>query len=118
MSSSPNKLPDETIKQVARWIALIGISATSFFSLGAIIYVFVTDIELLKQLIQGNPRASIGLPAAAAASYCLVVFLEASSGSIEFEALGFKFRGASGPIVLWIFVFLAMVFGIKVLWIT
>jgi hypothetical protein len=35
---------------------------------------------------------------------------------IEFEAAGFKFRGASGPVVLWIFCYLAIVTSIKLLW--
>ena len=38
------------------------------------------------------------------------------SGAIEFEVLTVKFRGASGPVVLWTFAFLAIVAGIKVLW--
>jgi hypothetical protein len=117
MSPPSNKLTDEGIKQIARWIALFGVSFASFFALCAFIYIFASDISLLRQLIQDNPQAIIGLPVAALNSYCLVIFLEASSGPIEFEALSFKFRGASGPLVLWIFVFLAMVAGIKILWI-
>ncbi|MEW5926525.1 MAG: hypothetical protein AB1941_03500 [Gemmatimonadota bacterium] len=60
--------------------------------------------------------AVLGLPFAALAALCLVLVLEAHSGAIEFEALGFKFRGASGPVVLWVMCFLAIVLGIKVLW--
>ena len=60
----------------------------------------------------------IGLPFAALAALCLVLILEAKAGPIEFEALGFKFRGASGPLVLWIFCFLAIVVAIKTLWIS
>jgi hypothetical protein len=45
-----------------------------------------------------------------------VLFLEAKSGRIEFEGFGFKFRGASGEIILWVICFFAIVTAIKLLW--
>jgi hypothetical protein len=45
------------------------------------------------------------------------MFLEQTSGPIEFEGLGFKFKGASGPVVLWVFCFLAIAGAIKLVWI-
>jgi len=60
--------------------------------------------------------AVIGLPAAAAASFVVVLLLRNTEGPIEFEGLGFKFKGASGPVVLWVFVFLAIAAAIRMLW--
>lgn len=60
--------------------------------------------------------ATVGFPSAALAALCIVVFLESASGAIEFEGLGFKFKEASGPIVLWVFCFLAIAAAIKLLW--
>jgi hypothetical protein len=60
--------------------------------------------------------AVIGLPFAAISSLCLVLLLRYSAGPIEFEGLGFKFKGASGPIIMWVLCFLAMVSAIKLLW--
>ena len=114
MNSPPDK--ERLMKRVAQWLAFIGATISSFSALFALIYILVSDISFLKTLIQDNPRAIIGLPAAFLSSYCLVLFLEASSGRIEIEGLGFKFRGAAGPIVMWIFVFLAIVTGIAILW--
>jgi hypothetical protein len=37
-------------------------------------------------------------------------------GPIEFEAFGFKLRGASGPIVLWVFCFLSIAAAFQLLW--
>lgn len=111
-----SRLTDKGVKQIARWVAFFGVSTASFFTLCAVIYIFINDIDLLKKLILSNPQAMIGLPISAVNAYCLVIFLEANSGPIELEGLGFKFRGASGPLILWIFVFLAMVAGIKILW--
>jgi cytosine/uracil/thiamine/allantoin permease len=58
----------------------------------------------------------IGLPAAALASLGLVILLRTVSGSIEFKAFGFEFKGAAGPIIMWIFCFLAITFGISKTW--
>ena len=60
--------------------------------------------------------ATVGLPSAALVALCIVVFLESSTGPIEFDGLGFKFKGASGPIVLWAFCFLTIAGAIKLLW--
>jgi hypothetical protein len=43
----------------------------------------------------------------------LVLLLRTVSGTIKFKALGFKFKGASGPILMWIFYFLAMTLAIS-----
>jgi hypothetical protein len=60
--------------------------------------------------------AIVGLPGAASAALFIVMLLEQTHGPIEFEAAGFKFRGASGPVVLWVFCYLAIVTSIKLLW--
>lgn len=60
--------------------------------------------------------AAIGLPFAALAALGLVTLFETRSGPIEFEALGLKFKGASGPIIFWVLSFLAIAVAIKLLW--
>jgi hypothetical protein len=52
------------------------------------------------------------------AALCLVIVLENTSGPIEFEGLGFGFKGASGPLVLWCLCFLVMTAAIKAVWAT
>ena len=42
----------------------------------------------------------------------IVLFLRYSAGPIEFEGLTFRFKGASGPVVLWALVFLVIVVGL------
>jgi hypothetical protein len=69
-------------------------------------------VDLVRQQVP----AMIGLPAAAVASLGLVLLLENTSGAIEFEAVGLKFRGASGPIILWAVCFLAISMAIKLTW--
>lgn len=60
--------------------------------------------------------ATLGIPLSAITAACLVFLLKSTTGPIEFEFMGFKFRGASGPIVLWVVCFLAMIFGLWLLW--
>jgi hypothetical protein len=71
-----------------------------------------TLAEFLKQ----HARVTFGLPIAAVVSLLLILVLRESTGKLEFEALGFKFRGASGPVVLWVLCYLAMTLSIKLLW--
>lgn len=70
----------------------------------------------LFQVMTNNFAAVVGLPCAALAALGLVMFLEQTSGAIEFEGFGFKFKGASGPIVMWVISFMAMTAAIKLLW--
>lgn len=103
------------LRMVAGWLVLIAavIYGGAFLVGGAI--TMLNDPEMYRLALE-HFAATIGLPSAALAALCLVVFLERTSGPIEFEGLGFKFRGASGPIVMWVFAFLAMTAAIRVLW--
>lgn len=70
----------------------------------------------LAKFLRDHFAATVGLPFAAIISLLMILVLRASSGKLEFEALGFKFRGASGPVVLWVLCYLAVVLSIKLLW--
>jgi hypothetical protein len=70
----------------------------------------------MMEIFRAHPAAILGLPSAALAALCIVLFLEVKSGRIEFEGFGFKFRGASGEIILWVICFLAIVASIRLLW--
>ncbi|MFC5427950.1 hypothetical protein ACFPTO_03870 [Paraburkholderia denitrificans] len=106
---------EPTIRRVAHWLVLVVgiIFGGTFFVGGA--FSMMQDPALYRIALEHFP-AAIGLPAAALAAMCIVVFLESSSGPIEFEGFGFHFKGASGPIILWVVVFLAITAAIKVLY--
>ena len=72
----------------------------------------VTHFQALSTALS----ATIGIGISAISAFCLVGVLEVSRGPIEFEVLGFKFRGASGPVTLWILCFLAIIFALWLLW--
>ena len=58
----------------------------------------------------------IGLPFAGFVAYFIVGTLENVRGQIEFEALSVKFKGASGPILMWVLVYLVLVLSITMVW--
>jgi len=70
----------------------------------------------LIELAKTHYAALVGTPMSAVAAFCVVSLLKVTHGPIEFEAFGFKFRGASGPIVLWILCFLSIVAAFHILW--
>ena len=57
------------------------------------------------------------LPYGAFFAYFLVLTLEHSRGPIELDFMGLKFKGAAGPIVFWIMIFLALVLALNLLWV-
>ena len=71
---------------------------------------------VLTQLVVNNFAAVIGLPFAAITAFIVVAILRQSEQPVEFEGLGFRFRGPAGEIVLWIGCFLAIVGAIRLLW--
>jgi hypothetical protein len=71
---------------------------------------------LLAPLWLNNLPVIIGLPCAAIAAFTVVAILRQRERPLDFEGLGFKFRGPSGEIVLWIGCFLAIVGAIWLLY--
>lgn len=66
--------------------------------------------------VRNHFPAVVGLPLAALLSLWIVLILRGGYGPIELSVLGFRFRGASGPIIMWVLCFLAITFAIKILW--
>ncbi len=64
----------------------------------------------------GHFAATIGLPLSAVGAFVVCTLLRTAEGKIRFSAPGFKFEGASGPIVMWVFCFLAIAAAIRLLW--
>jgi hypothetical protein len=69
----------------------------------------------LVPILRDHAPAVIGVPWAGGASFIVVLVLRTSFGAVEFKILGVEFKGASGPIVMWVLCFLAEILAIKVL---
>ena len=92
---------------VLAFVALVGTWLT---------LVIVSFDEVRTALLIEHYVAIVGLPAAGAAAFVLVFLFRQTSGPIEIEAFGTKFRGATGPLVLWNLCFLSMAAAIKMVW--
>ena len=111
---------DASLRKWVTWVGVIGTGLLGTFFFGFMIYqTILGDSEpsnWLVKLTNDHYAALVGTPMSAVTAFCIVSLLKVTSGPIEFEALGFKFRGASGPIVLWVFCFLSIAAAFHLLW--
>ena len=113
----------EDISRLRRWVtwaAVVGTALWAGYFFLFLVYQSLAGGTATEHwfilMVQQHPAATIGVAMSAISSFCLVALLEIARGPIEFEVLGFKFKGASGPVILWVFCFLAMVFAVWLLW--
>lgn len=107
------------VRQFVKWT--IAISAAfwmvlMFFHVAQGVY--FRDFPILRTLLQTSHAVIVSfliVVGAAAISTLLVIAFGATAGHLEFEALGVKLRGPSGPIVLWCVAFLVIMVGIVAL---
>lgn len=107
---------DPRIRRLVSIVAIIGASIFFGSFLLFLIYWSWADQSWIIVLAREHFAAIVGAPLAAFASLLLVLFLRYTAGPIELETLGFKIKGGAGPLMMWIFCYLAIVTGIKLLW--
>lgn len=95
---------------VVKWIVLFISTAVSFGVLSFLVYGIwsgrgITDVNwgILQVVV------------AFYLSIIVVLILKFSIGPMEFEGFGFRFRGGSGPLILWVICFSVIVGGMSVL---
>jgi len=94
---------------IGQWAFTDSTGASRWISIGA--------IRLISaEVLRNHFAAVIGLPMSGILALWIVTILRSQSGPIEFETMGFKIRGASGPVILWIACFLAIALAIRLLW--
>ena len=104
------------LSQIATWTLVIALLLSLVVWLGHLVWGMVTGRPWWVALIKDHTCASIGLPVVGMTAYLLVTVLEFQAGEIKIKGLSFEFQGAAGPIVLWIFVFLAATWGLWLTW--
>jgi hypothetical protein len=106
----------ESHRRTAQWLAVAGISVGAVVALFSILYAYLSDYALFKNVLAEHVRAVVGIPMAAVSSFCVVIVLENRSGRIELELAGLKFKGAAGPVILWMLGFFVFTASIRLLW--
>ena len=113
MSTSDGPLFEHLRRWLMFAIALLAVLGIAFF----LVALWVNRYDpLLTEITIANFPAILGLPLAAITAFIVVAVFRQSENPIEFEALGFKLKGAAGEIVLWIACFITIVVGIRLLW--
>jgi hypothetical protein len=108
---------DTTYSRVLRVIAMIGaVAGCLVMSAAIILFLFSVGFEFWKDLVREHFAATMGLTGATIVSFAIVVFLRQTEGPIELEALGMKFKGAAGQVVLWAFCTVVFALCAKLLW--
>ncbi len=109
-------LREEKFRAIAGWMIFLG---TGAFSLAFLIFIIVHSWERdswIVAIVKEHFPSTVGLPLAAIASICIVFLFKFVAGEIEFEGFGFKFKGASAPVILWVLCFWSIAGAIKLLW--
>lgn len=120
-SQHQNDSIDLWFRRASQWAAVGGTGVASIFFfcflVWHIIYPAPPDGWLIN-IIHSQYAATIGVPLSAIAAFCIVTVLNViNNGDVEFSFLGFTFKGASGPVILWVICFLAIILGFHVLWV-
>lgn len=104
------------VKRVHRAIGVAG----PIILIGPILYVawlLVHDAtDFYSSLVLHNYLVFFGMPYAAFFAYFMVITLESGRGPIEVELSGLKFKGAAGPLIFWLLIFLSVQFGFHLFW--
>ncbi len=84
---------------------------------GVIYYLAFSTPQIFADVLREHFMAIMGFPMAVMTALVIVVIFRVAAGPIEFKTpFGFEFKGASGPVILWVFAFLANIAGAVALW--
>jgi len=123
MDQSPDQTSDHSLDPTdqelpPRWIRML-LTLLLIFLLVVIPIVVVVNLTLtgaMARIAEEHARAVLGVPWAGGAALVVVLVLRTAFGPVEFKILGLEFKGASGPIVMFVLCFLAEILAMKVLW--
>lgn len=108
---------DAKFGRILRLTAMVGAIIGCAIVAGTILlFLYTIGLVFWQDLVKEHFPATLGLIGAAVMSFAVVVFLRQTEGPIEFQALGMKFQGAAGQVVLWAFCVGVLVLCTKLLW--
>lgn len=108
--------PNEKLRTTMSWVIVVFLMAFGAFVLYKLSTFHQTPGDYWKTLVHDQFPVIVGLPMAGLAALFLTLILRISTGPIEFELAGLKFKGAAAPIVFWVIIFLSITTAIALLW--
>ena len=117
MNSSPSGDNREWENNLRRRSAWIVVSIVVCLVVAVLLFVIDAGYHyFFDEVIIHHFAAVIGLPMAALGSLALVLVLRTIAGNIEVKILGVEFKGAAGPLLMWILCFATMAIAISKVW--
>jgi len=108
---------DEQEKRLRIIVSYLVIISGTLFTFGVAVLYIAASTDNLENIVKDHAAAAFGIPLMWNCALLVVVILRSTAGPIEFETpFGFKFRGASGPVVLWVLCYLALTTSARILW--
>jgi hypothetical protein len=108
---------DTRYARVLRTLALVTAVILAILAYGTLILLLIhTGFEYWQDVFKQHFIGTIGLVGICAMAFGIVIFLRQSEGPIEFEAIGMKFKGAAGHVILWGFCVIVLSLCARVLW--
>jgi hypothetical protein len=116
LTNQENTIEDVELPPSWVRIFIVSLLAITLLTTSVAIVVILYQNNYLAILARDHAQAMIGVPWAGGAAFIVVLVLRTSFGAINFKILGVEFKGASGPIIMWVLCFLVEVSAIKLLW--
>ncbi|MAR90534.1 MAG: hypothetical protein SV765_03480 [Pseudomonadota bacterium] len=110
------KTTNERLRLLFSWVLVSILTVVGMYFLVKLAGVHKTEGDYWSSLIREQFPVLVGLPMAGLGALFLTLILQISTGSLEFDIAGVKFRGAAAPIVFWLICFLSIVVAIALLW--
>jgi hypothetical protein len=67
---------------------------------------------LWTALVAKHAATLVGLPWSIVVALVIVLLLRTVAGEMQFRVLEFEFKGPSGPIIMWVICFLALILAV------
>ena len=106
----------QNLQLIMSWIVIIILTIFGIYALFKLSSVHETKGEYWKTLISDQFPVLVALPMAGLGALFVTLILRISTGELEFDIAGLKFKGGAAPIVFWIICFLSIVISIQLLW--
>jgi hypothetical protein len=120
MTADQRKPDDAPFRTWIARICVVGVLLWAGFFFAVILfqslYGEMAPKNWFLQMVQQHPAATIGIGISAISAFFIVAVLELTTGTVQFEVLGFKFQGTAGQVILWVLCFMSMVFAVWLLW--
>ena len=109
-------LQTRKLQAAASWVVVVILIGFGAYALTKLTSVHETPGDYWQSLIREQFPVLVGLPMAGLGALFVTLILRISTGPLEFEMAGVKFKGGAAPIVFWIICFLSIVLSIRLLW--